>query len=98
MFDPQGLKYIAGLVGTDYRGPNGLLGSALFTRPVNSGEIVTLYGTGFGPTTPAAVRPSILGAEPHRIRWRSASEGGNTSVKFVRYRAIRAECGDSGPG
>ena len=70
MFDPQGRKYIAALIarsdgGVDYLGPVGLFGSALATRPVKPGEIVELYGTGFGPTNPPVPSGAVFtGAAP----------------------------------
>ncbi len=53
-FDPQARKYIAAVFadGT-FAGPAGLYGSALTTRPVKPGEIVQLFATGLGATSPA---------------------------------------------
>jgi len=59
MFDPQARKYVAALVanadGTaTFLGPPNLFGSGgAVTRPAKPGEILELYGTGFGPTNPA---------------------------------------------
>jgi uncharacterized protein (TIGR03437 family) len=58
MFDPQARKYVAALVANSdgtatFLGPPGLFGSGAVTRPAKPGEILELYGTGFGPTNPA---------------------------------------------
>ena len=46
-------------------GPAGLLGSSVQTRPAKPGDTVLLYGTGFGPTTPAIPTDEIPpGAAP----------------------------------
>jgi uncharacterized protein (TIGR03437 family) len=54
MFDPQGQKYVAA-VRTDgaYMGPAGLFGNLLPSVPAHPGNVILLYGTGFGPTLPA---------------------------------------------
>ncbi len=70
MFDPQGRKYIAALIarsdgGVDYLGPVNLFSGALTTRPVLPGEIVLLFGTGFGPTNPPVTSGQLFsGASP----------------------------------
>jgi uncharacterized protein (TIGR03437 family) len=56
-FSEQGGKYIAALIAlaggkVDYLGPAGLFGNTRASRPVKSGEVILLYGTGFGPTDP----------------------------------------------
>jgi uncharacterized protein (TIGR03437 family) len=38
------------------------LGTPSQVRPANAGEIVTLYGTGFGPTSPALPSDTLVGA------------------------------------
>jgi uncharacterized protein (TIGR03437 family) len=55
LFDPQQRKYGAALIarsdgGVDYSCPEGLFGAG---RPVKPGEILLLWGTGFGATDPA---------------------------------------------
>jgi len=58
MFDPQARRYVAALVANSdgsatFLGPPGLFGSSgAVTRPAKPGEILELYGTGFGPTNP----------------------------------------------
>jgi uncharacterized protein (TIGR03437 family) len=70
MFDPQSQKYIAAQIarsdgGVDFLGPSGLFGSALTTRPVKPGEVMLLYGTGFGPTNPIVPSGQVFtGAAP----------------------------------
>ena len=53
MFDPQGRKYLAAVHpdGT-FAGPESLFGNAATTRPVAPGDVVLLFGTGFGLTEP----------------------------------------------
>jgi uncharacterized protein (TIGR03437 family) len=56
-FGEQGGKYIAALIAlaggkVDYLGPAGLFGNTRASRPAKPGEIILLYGTGFGPTNP----------------------------------------------
>ena len=62
----QGTKYVAALH-TDYTyvAPVGYYGSGVSSRPAAPGETVLLYGTGFGPTTPAVQAGVIFsGAAP----------------------------------
>jgi uncharacterized protein (TIGR03437 family) len=64
-FSFQG-KYVAG-VHTDavYVAPTGYFGSGGASRPAKPSETVLLYGTGFGPTTPAVAAGQIVsGAAP----------------------------------
>ena len=60
-FDPQGRKYIAAQF-ADYSlvGPVGVFGAAAATRPAKPGEIVLLYATGLGATSPAYPDGQIL--------------------------------------
>ena len=48
-----------------YVAPPGFLGSAIPSRPAQPGEIVAVFGTGFGPTTPVVPSGQLLsGAAP----------------------------------
>jgi uncharacterized protein (TIGR03437 family) len=56
-FGEQGGKYITALIAlaggnVDYLGPVGLFGNKRASRPAKPGEVILLYGTGFGPTNP----------------------------------------------
>jgi uncharacterized protein (TIGR03437 family) len=53
-FVPAGTAYIAAvhLDGTLVGKPD-LFGGSVITRPVKSGDVISLFGTGFGPTNPA---------------------------------------------
>jgi uncharacterized protein (TIGR03437 family) len=69
-FSQGGGKYIAAQIalpnsGVELLGPAGLFGSSVASRPARPGEIILLYGTGFGPTNPT-VDPSKVfsGAAP----------------------------------
>ena len=70
MFDPQGRKYVAALVANSdgtatFLGPPGLFGTSVTSRPAKAGEILELYGTGFGPTSPAVPSLQVFsGAAP----------------------------------
>jgi uncharacterized protein (TIGR03437 family) len=58
LFDPGGRRYAAAVHfdptedRVEYVGPNGLFGDEPRARPAKAGDIVLLYGTGFGPTDP----------------------------------------------
>lgn len=60
-FDPGGGRYPAATT-SDGRllGPSGLFGSAAETRPAKPGEVIVVYGTGFGPTLPFGPVDQIL--------------------------------------
>src|ERR1035438_7873077 len=54
LFDPQGRKYVAAVRSDGpYIGPPNLFGTALPTVPAHPGDVLLLFGTGFGPTNPA---------------------------------------------
>jgi uncharacterized protein (TIGR03437 family) len=60
-FDRLSRKYIAALNSDNsYSGPAGLFGTALTTRPARPKEIVQLYATGFGATSPAYPDGQVL--------------------------------------
>ena len=89
MFDPQGRKYIAALIarsdgGADYLGPTNLFSGALATRPVLPGEIVLLFGTGFGPTNPPVPSGQLFsGASPTVDPVRVSVGGVDAQVLFA---------------
>lgn len=58
-------KYAAAVAFSDSLlvAPIGALGAGVNTRPAKPGEIIELYGTGFGPTNPAD-KPGMLPAVP----------------------------------
>lgn len=71
-FSPENGRYIAAQIALpgnpttyEYLGPAGLLGSSTASSPAKAGDVIVLYGTGFGPTTPA-VDPTLIfsGAAP----------------------------------
>jgi len=58
-FSPPNQRYIAAVFpltnpdgSTEYLAPSGAFGTGASSRPARSGDIVQLYGTGFGPTNP----------------------------------------------
>jgi uncharacterized protein (TIGR03437 family) len=54
MLDPQGRKYVAAVRSDGaFLGPSNLFSGALATVPAHPGDVILLYGTGFGPTSPA---------------------------------------------
>ncbi len=60
-FSPPNAKYAAAVASSDgaYIAPSGSLGAGLNARPAKPGEIIELYGTGFGPTNPPD-KPGVL--------------------------------------
>ena len=53
MFQPDGAKYPAAVhLNGDRVGRSQLFGDSLFTRPVAPGDVIQIFGTGFGPTDP----------------------------------------------
>ncbi|MCI0540920.1 MAG: lamin tail domain-containing protein, partial [Verrucomicrobiales bacterium] len=63
VFAPAGAQYIAAvhLDGT-LVGKPGLFGGSVTTRPVKSGDVISLFGTGFGPTQPPVPSGRVLSA------------------------------------
>jgi uncharacterized protein (TIGR03437 family) len=90
MFDPQGRRYVASLVanadGTaTFLGPPGLFGSSgAATRPAKPGEILELYGTGFGPTNPAVKSGLVVTSAAPALDKVSVTIGGvDAEVQFA---------------
>jgi uncharacterized protein (TIGR03437 family) len=84
-FDPQGRRYLAAvhLDGT-FAGPERLFGDAVITRPVKPGEIVLLFGTGFGPTDPPVPAGRVFsGAAPLKNAVRVLLGGIQADVLFA---------------
>jgi uncharacterized protein (TIGR03437 family) len=56
-------KYAAAVhADTTYVAPVGYFGSTVASRPAAPGEVILLFGTGFGPTTPAVPAGQIVGS------------------------------------
>ncbi len=56
MFDAESRKYVAAVHADGvYVGKSGLLGAGAAVRPAKPGDIILLYGTGFGLTSPAVI-------------------------------------------
>jgi uncharacterized protein (TIGR03437 family) len=54
-FEPANRRYPAAVhVNGDLAGPIGLFGSGLVTRPARPGDVILLYASGLGPTSPSA--------------------------------------------
>lgn len=89
LFDPQDRKYIAALIArtdgkVDYLGPASLIGSALATRPAKPGEIILLYGTGFGPTNPSVPSGMVFNVAAQLTENVTVTIGGVTAtVQFA---------------
>jgi uncharacterized protein (TIGR03437 family) len=64
-FSPPYSKYAAAVGSSDgaYIAPPGAFGAGVTARPAKPGEIIELYGTGFGPTNPLDT-PGMLLQEP----------------------------------
>ena len=85
MFSPLGQKY-AVAVRSDgaLLGPPNLLGSAVATVPARPGDVILLYGTGFGPTKPAANLSTIVSGAPPTAKTVTATIGGvSATVQFA---------------
>lgn len=63
---PFGAKYAAAVHYPDgaYVAPAGFFGAGVTSRPAKPGELILLFGTGFGPTTPEIPAGRILPAAP----------------------------------
>lgn len=89
MFDPQARKYVAALVANPdgtatYLGPPGLFGSGATSRPAKPGEILELYGTGFGPTNPAVPSGEVFTSAAKAMdKVMVTIAGVNATVQFV---------------
>jgi len=67
-------------------GPPGMLGSAVATRPAKPGDVITLWGSGFGATTPSVSAGMLFsGAAPLATSDQLAVTTGNqpTPVEFA---------------
>ncbi|HEY6393733.1 MAG TPA: IPT/TIG domain-containing protein, partial [Bryobacteraceae bacterium] len=86
MFDPQARKYVAALVANadgsaTFLGPPNLFGAGgAVTRPAKPGEILELYGTGFGPTNPAVKAGFIVGSAAPAVDKVTITIGGLDAV------------------
>ena len=89
MFDPQARKYVAALVANSdgsatFLGPPSLFGSSVTTRPAKPGEVLELYGTGFGPTNPAVPSGQVfVGAAPDTDKVTVTIGGISAMVQFA---------------
>ncbi len=84
LFDPQNRKYPAAVFANgSYIGPAGLFGTALTTRPATAGDIILLYGTGFGLTSPAVVSGQVYSGAAATANPVTVTIGGlNATVQF----------------
>jgi uncharacterized protein (TIGR03437 family) len=69
-----------------YVAPAGYFGSTVASRPAQPGEVLLLFGTGFGPTSPSVPAGQIVGgaaplANPSQLQMRIA--GAVASVQFA---------------
>lgn len=61
LFDPEGRKYLAAVhADGTLLAKLGLFPPALTTRPAKPGDVILLFGTGFGPTDPPAPEGEII--------------------------------------
>jgi uncharacterized protein (TIGR03437 family) len=65
-FNPSSSRYVAAVfAGGSLAGPAGLFGGSATTRPAAPGETILLFGTAFGPTSPAVAAGAVFnGAAP----------------------------------
>lgn len=80
LFDPQGRRYAAAVLGDrTLIGPSDLFAGAAFTRPVKPGETVQVFGTACGPTDPPVDASRVL-TGAHKLAGKTtASIGGTTA-------------------
>jgi uncharacterized protein (TIGR03437 family) len=83
LFDPQGRKYVAAVRSDGpFIGPPNLFGTALPTVPAHPGDVLLLFGTGFGPTNPASPIGTTFGtANPTATV--TAKFGGHGSIRGI---------------
>ena len=75
MFSPQGGRYVAAVrIDGQYIGPTSLY--AGLTVPAKSGDTLELYGTGFGPTSPATDFSQTFSGAPATVNTVTATIGG----------------------
>jgi uncharacterized protein (TIGR03437 family) len=87
LFDPEDRRYLAAVhADGSFLGKAGLFGNAAVTHPAKPGEIISLFGTGFGPTNPAVPTDEIFaGAAPLAVPGQLAIRIGGiaATVKFA---------------
>ncbi len=59
-----GNRYAVATSGANYLGPPGVLGPTITTTPAKPGDIVSLWGTGFGPVDPAPPADTAVPRSP----------------------------------
>lgn len=88
-FSQGGGKYIAAQIAlpnnaVEFLGPANLFGSSPASRPAKPGEIIILYGTGFGPTNPAVDPSKVFSGAAPTATPVSVTIGGQTAnVQFA---------------
>jgi uncharacterized protein (TIGR03437 family) len=95
LFDPQGRKYPAAIVlesntAFSYLGPVGLYPTLTF-RPAKPGDTISLYGTGFGPTTPATAAGATFSGAPSIASAVTATIGGANATVLASVIAAPGE-------
>jgi uncharacterized protein (TIGR03437 family) len=83
MFGPLGQKYVAAVRSDgQYIGPANLYPGA--TVPAQAGNIILLYGTGFGPTNPTTNFGQTFNGAPPTVNTVTCTIGSaNTTVQFA---------------
>jgi len=80
LFSPQNRKFAAATFGAGttftYIAPSGMFGSGASSRPAHPGEVISLYGTGFGPTNPQVPAGRVFGGAAPLIDTTTATIGG----------------------
>ncbi len=88
-FSQGGGKYIAAQIAlannaVEFLGPANLFGASPASRPAKPGEIIILYGTGFGPTNPAVDPTKVFsGAAPTNSPVTVTIGGKQAAVEFA---------------
>jgi uncharacterized protein (TIGR03437 family) len=91
ILSPPNSKYAAAVASSDgaYIAPVGVFGSGVTSRPAKPGEIIELYGTGFGPTNPPDT-PGMLVQEPLPLVSKVQVLFGNTPSPKVYFAGLSA--------
>lgn len=89
VFSPEGGRYPAAVIAQadgeiEYLGPAGLFGTAPATRPARPGEVLEIYATALGPTSPAITAGQVFSGAASIVDPVNVTIGGlNAPVAFA---------------
>jgi uncharacterized protein (TIGR03437 family) len=83
-FFEWGNRFAVATSGANYLGPAGLLGPTVTTTPAKPGDIVSLWGTGFGPVDPAPPADTAVPRSPvYAVRTAPRISVGGLAVEYL---------------